>query len=397
MPHLPGAASRARTISWAPIPRCRSCPRAPDDATAHARQRCACRHPPHAAAFARACSRGTAGTGATCRGARPTTRTTSSSPRSCCSRRRSIACCRSTTSGSRKFPSLAALADAPEADVTSTWRPLGYNIRPTRLQSIAREAVGRFGGQLPVRRSDAALVQGHRPVHRRRDPELRVRRTRRHPRHERRARAVPGVRRRRRSEEPRDEAAALARVGGARAAPARVRLQPGADGPGRDGLHGAQARGAPPARWPACAGPRDARDPLRDRRDRCSDRAGRALPADPPPRRHAPRRPLGVSRRQMRAGRDAPPGAGPRARRGARGADAVGAPRPVDDARVRRADGGAALLRGAAARHSRPAARAGDALGLARRAGARWISRKRTQPSSNCSAKGSRLRSGGER
>src|SRR4051794_22909172 len=48
-----------------------------------------------------------------------------------------------------KFPSLAALADAPEADVTSTWRPLGYNIRPTRLQSIARETVVRFGGQLP--------------------------------------------------------------------------------------------------------------------------------------------------------------------------------------------------------------------------------------------------------
>src|SRR5918997_5577874 len=40
-----------------------------------------------------------------------------------------------------RFPSLAALADAPEADVTSTWPPLGYNIRPTRLQSIAREAV----------------------------------------------------------------------------------------------------------------------------------------------------------------------------------------------------------------------------------------------------------------
>jgi A/G-specific adenine glycosylase len=48
-----------------------------------------------------------------------------------------------------RFPSLAVLADAPEADVTSTWRPLGYNIRPTRLQSIAREAVTRFGGQLP--------------------------------------------------------------------------------------------------------------------------------------------------------------------------------------------------------------------------------------------------------
>ena len=49
----------------------------------------------------------------------------------------------------QKFPSLEALATAAEADVTETWRPLGYNIRPRRLQSIARESVSRYGGQLP--------------------------------------------------------------------------------------------------------------------------------------------------------------------------------------------------------------------------------------------------------
>jgi len=48
-----------------------------------------------------------------------------------------------------KYPSLAALAEAAEDDVVQTWRPLGYNIRPRRLQSIARESVARFGGQLP--------------------------------------------------------------------------------------------------------------------------------------------------------------------------------------------------------------------------------------------------------
>jgi A/G-specific adenine glycosylase len=48
-----------------------------------------------------------------------------------------------------KYPSLAALAAAPEQDVTSTWYPLGYNIRPRRLQMIAKEAVSRYGGQLP--------------------------------------------------------------------------------------------------------------------------------------------------------------------------------------------------------------------------------------------------------
>jgi A/G-specific adenine glycosylase len=48
-----------------------------------------------------------------------------------------------------KYPSLHALAAAPEHDVSQTWRPLGYNIRPKRLQSIAREAVERYDGRLP--------------------------------------------------------------------------------------------------------------------------------------------------------------------------------------------------------------------------------------------------------
>jgi A/G-specific adenine glycosylase len=49
-----------------------------------------------------------------------------------------------------KYPSLHALAEAHEHDVTQTWRPLGYNIRPKRLQSIAREAVARYDGRLPA-------------------------------------------------------------------------------------------------------------------------------------------------------------------------------------------------------------------------------------------------------
>src|SRR5262249_37362328 len=48
-----------------------------------------------------------------------------------------------------KYPSLQTLAAAPEQDVTRTWYPLGYNIRPKRLQSIAREAVANYGGALP--------------------------------------------------------------------------------------------------------------------------------------------------------------------------------------------------------------------------------------------------------
>ena len=100
--------------------------------------------------------------------ATPATRTTSSSPRSCCSRRRSIACCRSTTSGSTKYPTLEALADAPEDDVAETWWPLGYNIRPRRLHAIARESVDALRRRAAVGRGDAALVQGHRRLHGRR-------------------------------------------------------------------------------------------------------------------------------------------------------------------------------------------------------------------------------------
>ena len=49
----------------------------------------------------------------------------------------------------QKYPSFEALASAKEKDVTTTWRPLGYNIRPRRLHAIARESVAKYGGQLP--------------------------------------------------------------------------------------------------------------------------------------------------------------------------------------------------------------------------------------------------------
>lgn len=48
-----------------------------------------------------------------------------------------------------RYPSFEALASAPLDDVTKTWYPLGYNIRPRRLHSIAREAVDKYGGELP--------------------------------------------------------------------------------------------------------------------------------------------------------------------------------------------------------------------------------------------------------
>ena len=60
-----------------------------------------------------------------------------------------------------RYPSLDALAGADEADVVQTWRPLGYNIRPRRLQAIAREAVERYDGRLP---SDEATLRSFKGI-----------------------------------------------------------------------------------------------------------------------------------------------------------------------------------------------------------------------------------------
>src|ERR1043165_3796268 len=59
-----------------------------------------------------------------------------------------------------KYPSLATLAVAAEDDVAETWRPLGYNIRPRRLHTIARESVARYGGQLPSDRETLLSFKG---------------------------------------------------------------------------------------------------------------------------------------------------------------------------------------------------------------------------------------------
>jgi A/G-specific adenine glycosylase len=48
-----------------------------------------------------------------------------------------------------RYPGFPELAAAPVEDVRKTWYPLGYNIRPERLHSIACETVARYGGALP--------------------------------------------------------------------------------------------------------------------------------------------------------------------------------------------------------------------------------------------------------
>ncbi len=61
----------------------------------------------------------------------------------------------------QKYPTLEALAHAPLEEVRETWYPLGYNIRPVRLHSIAREAVEKYGGKIP---DDADALQGLKGV-----------------------------------------------------------------------------------------------------------------------------------------------------------------------------------------------------------------------------------------
>jgi A/G-specific adenine glycosylase len=56
-----------------------------------------------------------------------------------------------------KYPTLEALANAPVEEVKDIWYPLGYNVRPLRLHSIAREAVEKYGGKIPA---DPETLQG---------------------------------------------------------------------------------------------------------------------------------------------------------------------------------------------------------------------------------------------
>ncbi len=59
-----------------------------------------------------------------------------------------------------RFPTLAALADAPTAEVIREWAGLGYNMRAVRLQAIARQAQRDFAGELPAALDDLLRLKG---------------------------------------------------------------------------------------------------------------------------------------------------------------------------------------------------------------------------------------------
>jgi A/G-specific adenine glycosylase len=59
-----------------------------------------------------------------------------------------------------RYPSFETLASAPVKEVKKLWYPLGYNIRPERLHSIACETVERYGGRLPNDRDQLLSFKG---------------------------------------------------------------------------------------------------------------------------------------------------------------------------------------------------------------------------------------------
>lgn len=59
-----------------------------------------------------------------------------------------------------RFPTLAALASAPVADVIRAWAPLGYNRRAVRLHQLAKLIVEQRGGQLPSEPDELIKLPG---------------------------------------------------------------------------------------------------------------------------------------------------------------------------------------------------------------------------------------------
>jgi A/G-specific adenine glycosylase len=59
-----------------------------------------------------------------------------------------------------RYPNFEELAGAPVSDVKKTWYPLGYNIRPERLHSIACETMERYGGRLPSAAEELLSFKG---------------------------------------------------------------------------------------------------------------------------------------------------------------------------------------------------------------------------------------------
>ena len=59
-----------------------------------------------------------------------------------------------------KYPTVHHLAKAPLPAPKKIWYPLGYNYRPARLRSIARETIAKYNGRIPDRYEDLIAMDG---------------------------------------------------------------------------------------------------------------------------------------------------------------------------------------------------------------------------------------------
>jgi len=59
-----------------------------------------------------------------------------------------------------RFPSVEALAQAPDGEVMALWSGLGYYARARNLHRAAQEVVSRFGGVFPTRFDDLVTLPG---------------------------------------------------------------------------------------------------------------------------------------------------------------------------------------------------------------------------------------------
>lgn len=62
-----------------------------------------------------------------------------------------------------KFPTIGALAEAPEDEVLKAWEGLGYYSRARNLQTAAREVQARYGGVVPDSPEEIATLKGVGP------------------------------------------------------------------------------------------------------------------------------------------------------------------------------------------------------------------------------------------
>ncbi|GGF99696.1 A/G-specific adenine glycosylase [Paenibacillus aceti] len=62
-----------------------------------------------------------------------------------------------------RFPTIQALAEAPEEDVLKSWEGLGYYSRARNLQAAAQQVMERHGGIVPDNKKDVSALKGVGP------------------------------------------------------------------------------------------------------------------------------------------------------------------------------------------------------------------------------------------